>query len=230
MERLRLRPRDAATLIIVDESGTIPKILLGRRSAQLVFMPGKLVFPGGRVEADDLALAAGYRLSDVILERLLMQTTSRFGERHAAAAGLAAIRETFEEAGLMIGNAAPFATRREGWRRFAEASVAPDPAALVPLARAITPPGPPRRYDTRFFGVSAERIAFRLPFEERPDLEFDQLGWFSLDALSALELPGITRQVLSDIDVRLRDGSWRDPSIAMPFYRARNGRIIRDMI
>src|SRR5689334_18645559 len=48
-----LKPRDAATLIIVDRSGTQPKVLLGRRHEGLKFMAGKLVFPGGRMEAGD---------------------------------------------------------------------------------------------------------------------------------------------------------------------------------
>lgn len=230
MATARLRPRDAATLIIVDDTGSVPRLLFGRRSERLLFMPGKQVFPGGRVEADDLALASTYTLAEPTLRRLLARVPARFDVRRATACALAAIRETFEEAGAMIGSEASFATRRPGWRRFAEAGIVPDPSLLVPLARAITPPGPPRRYDTRFFGVSADRIALSLPFEKRPDPEFDSLGWFSLDALSELELPGITRQVLGDIDTRLRDGSWRDPSLPMPYYRRRQGRIIRDMI
>src|ERR1044072_1270005 len=65
-----LKPRDAATLIIVDRSGAQPKVLLGKRHAGLKFMAGKLVFPGGRMEpgdrkmpvASDLAADAGTRL------------------------------------------------------------------------------------------------------------------------------------------------------------------------
>ena len=45
-----LRPRDAATLIIVDNSSGEPRVLLGRRRLDMVFMPGRYVFPGGRVE------------------------------------------------------------------------------------------------------------------------------------------------------------------------------------
>src|SRR3954449_7220619 len=47
------RPRDAATLILVDRSGTIPKVLVGKRHDKVVFMPGKFVFPGGRADKDD---------------------------------------------------------------------------------------------------------------------------------------------------------------------------------
>ena len=47
------RPKDAATLILVDRSGAIPKVLVGRRHDKVVFMPGKFVFPGGRVDKAD---------------------------------------------------------------------------------------------------------------------------------------------------------------------------------
>ncbi len=48
-----VRPKDAATLILVDRSSTTPKVLLGKRHHKHVFMPGKFVFPGGRAEPND---------------------------------------------------------------------------------------------------------------------------------------------------------------------------------
>ena len=47
------RPRDSATLILIDRSGPVPKVLLGRRHERHRFLPGKFVFPGGRVEIQD---------------------------------------------------------------------------------------------------------------------------------------------------------------------------------
>src|SRR6201994_1711528 len=47
------RPVDAATLILIDRTGTIPKVLVGKRHDKVVFMPGKFVFPGGRVDKSD---------------------------------------------------------------------------------------------------------------------------------------------------------------------------------
>ncbi len=47
------RPKDAATLILIDRSGAKPKVLVGRRHDKVVFMPGKYVFPGGRVDKSD---------------------------------------------------------------------------------------------------------------------------------------------------------------------------------
>jgi 8-oxo-dGTP pyrophosphatase MutT (NUDIX family) len=51
-------PRDAATLMLIDRSGAKPKVLLGRRHAGHKFMPGKFVFPGGRIEAFDRVMPA----------------------------------------------------------------------------------------------------------------------------------------------------------------------------
>src|SRR5207302_2898469 len=48
-----VRPKDAATLILVDRSGRVPKVLLGKRHHGHKFMPGKFVFPGGRVDPAD---------------------------------------------------------------------------------------------------------------------------------------------------------------------------------
>jgi hypothetical protein len=48
-----IRPQDAATLIIVDRTGNAPKVLLGKRHHAAAFMPGKYVFPGGRVDLFD---------------------------------------------------------------------------------------------------------------------------------------------------------------------------------
>src|SRR3954465_6998126 len=51
-------PRDAATLMLIDRSGATPKVLLGRRHAGHKFMPGKFVFPGGRIEPLDRQMSA----------------------------------------------------------------------------------------------------------------------------------------------------------------------------
>jgi len=48
-----LRPRDAATLILVRQRGKIPEVLLGCRDAKHAFMPNRYVFPGGRVDPAD---------------------------------------------------------------------------------------------------------------------------------------------------------------------------------
>src|SRR5215469_17976728 len=97
-----LKPRDSATLILVDRSGELPKVLLGRRHERHRFLPGKFVFPGGRIEPADRLIAAAAALHEQHV-RKLMQRMRRPSLAKAAAFALAAIRETYEETGLMVG-------------------------------------------------------------------------------------------------------------------------------
>ena len=98
-----LRPRDAATLILVERSerGTA-RVLMGKRHAGHRFMPGKFVFPGGRVEPEDRRMAAAGALDPAVEEKLNARVR-RPSPGFARALALAAIRETFEETGLAVG-------------------------------------------------------------------------------------------------------------------------------
>src|SRR5215475_4588018 len=71
-----VRPKDAATLILVDRSGRVPKVLLGKRHARHKFMPGKFVFPGGRVDPADRRMTAARPL-DPATEAHLMKRLQR---------------------------------------------------------------------------------------------------------------------------------------------------------
>ena len=71
------RPRDAATLMLVDRSGTIPKVLVGKRHANVVFMPGKYVFPGQVVARDGYAEAVAERAPVWALKRRSAQEAGR---------------------------------------------------------------------------------------------------------------------------------------------------------
>ncbi len=97
-----VRPRDAATLILVDRTASPVKVLLGKRHHGHKFMPGKYVFPGGRVEALDRRIA-DKGLLDAPLEMRLKRKTQKPSSTLARALVVAAIRETFEETGLLLG-------------------------------------------------------------------------------------------------------------------------------
>src|SRR5450631_1430803 len=99
-------PKDAATLIVIDRSSAEPKVLLGRRNTRHVFMPGKFVFPGGRVDPSDRTMPVARPLQSDVARKLLIGTKMQT-ENDAQAIALAAIRETFEEAGLVIGASGP---------------------------------------------------------------------------------------------------------------------------
>lgn len=222
-----LTPRDAGSVIVVAMNGETPRLLMGRRAVSHVFMPGRAVFPGGRVERCDLAAAQNFSLRDEALARLSALTARRFDDRRAIAVALAAIRETWEETGVMIARPGAFEDAPGPWRAFADKGLRPDPTSLIPLARAITPPGHPRRYDARFFVTSDASIAHREPAP--PTDEFDHVEWHTLDSLEDLPLADITRQIIKDLHQRIVDGSWHRVPPTIPFYRHLRGRPVRDL-
>ena len=165
-----IAPRDAATLILLDRSGPTPKVLMGKRHHGHVFMPGKFVFPGGRVDATDRLMTVGAPLHPGAQAKLMLQIR-RPNPAKAQALALAAIRETFEETGLFLGQkrGEPPAAPDGPWSAFAEANIHPDLSSIHFVARAITPPRRARRYDTRFFTADASAIAHRIEGKVGPE-------------------------------------------------------------
>ena len=88
-----VKPRDSATLILIDRSEPVPKVLLGRRHERHRFMPGKFVFPGGRIEPMDRKMAFASSLDSQHVKRLMMHVSGPSLAK-AAAYALAAVRET----------------------------------------------------------------------------------------------------------------------------------------
>src|SRR3954471_13782256 len=135
------RPVDAATLILVDRSGSIPKVLVGKRHDKVVFMPGKFVFPGGRVDKDDYRVPCAAPIT-AELESNLAKGSPKTPPSRAKSLAIAAIREACEETGLCLGRRSEEKAKLEGgWKPFADAGLLPDPSSLFLIARAITPPG-----------------------------------------------------------------------------------------
>jgi 8-oxo-dGTP pyrophosphatase MutT (NUDIX family) len=210
--------RDAACVLVADMTGPEPKLLLGRRHADQVFLPDKWVFPGGRVEDDDRHLAN--RFSDPFSPADLAHEIKPFA--------LAGIRELFEETGLLIGSERPLLEPSPAWRTFVAAGYAPAPARLLPLARAITPPGRVRRYDTWFFLASKDALSLDVA---ATDGELLNLGWFTLPEAENLDLTNITRLVLNDLGLRLQTGSaLQDANESLPFYYSDGSAFRRDLI
>ncbi|MCL2716469.1 MAG: NUDIX hydrolase, partial [Alphaproteobacteria bacterium] len=96
------RPRDAATMILVDRASPQPRVLVGRRHDNVVFMPGKFVFPGGRVDKNDHRIPIAAPIPPG-LEVNLLKGRPKISSARARALVLAAIRETCEETGLCVG-------------------------------------------------------------------------------------------------------------------------------
>jgi 8-oxo-dGTP pyrophosphatase MutT (NUDIX family) len=221
-----LRPRDAATLILVDRSGATPKVLLGKRHDGLKFMAGKFVFPGGRVEPADRRMPAASPL-DAHAEARLMRRVSRPSSVHARALALAAIRETFEETGLLLGKRIETmpAVPDGPWDAFAKAGVLPDLAALHFIVRAITPPRRPRRFDARFFAADASAIAHRVDGIVSPDSELVELVWLPITEAKQLDMPTITQVALDELQARVAKGFGHD--LPSPFYRMLHRKFVR---
>ncbi len=224
-----LRPRDAATLIMVDTSTGEPRILLGRRRPDLVFMPGRYVFPGGRVDPGDRSIEAADELEVGNVRNLQEQMKGSASAKRARALALAAVREMFEEAGLLVGTPTqtPVVPASPAWHDFFALGYRPSLARLTFFARAITPPGRPRRFDTRFFCAPAEAIVHKVAIA---DGELSDLEWHSIAQARTLELPNITRVVLEDLGERIAAGALGNSNLPVPFYHRRAGAFHRDLI
>ena len=224
-----VRPKDAATLILVDRGGRVPKVLLGKRHHGHKFMPGKFVFPGGRVDPADRHMPVA-RLLDPVTQAHLMKRLQRPSAEKARAFALAAIRETFEETGLLLGvrGHATAKVPRGPWTAFAEANILPDLGALHFIGRAITPPGRPRRFDARFFTMDASAIAQRIDGVIGPDAELVELVWMPLADAKQLDMPAVTGVMLEELDARIADGFAHD--LPVPFYSMPRGHFRRDML
>ncbi|HEV2365204.1 MAG TPA: NUDIX hydrolase [Caulobacteraceae bacterium] len=208
-----VRPRDAATLILVRRDGPAPQVLLGRRHGGHDFMPGKWVFPGGRIDRSDFRAPHVGQLHPRVAARLERTTTPS----RARALALAAIRETFEEAGLLLGRPAPARIAVGPWREFLAQGAVPNLEPLDFVARAVTPPISPKRFDARFFMAPAEAL---ISLERGADCgELDEIAWFDLEQALKLDLPSVTRFVLREIPARLSEPHRPAPSLA--FRRGR---------
>lgn len=225
-----IRPRDAATLVIVDRVMGVPRVLMGRRRLDQVFMPGKYVFPGGRVDASDRTVESADELHPVEAAKLLLDMKGTPSQARARALAMAAIRETFEEAGLIIGAPAePPAKPLDppSWRDFFACGFRPKLSSLALFARAITPPGRPRRYDTRFFCISADEISHEV---ESSDGELSGLHWLTIEEARSLDLPAITRVMLEDLTDFLKVGNTGSGDALVPYYHHKNGTFRRELL
>ena len=171
-----VRPRHAASLIVYRGDGDDVSMLMGMRGATHRFMPNRLVFPGGAVDRADLDAPIATPLSPQT-EHLLRKNANA---RLAHGLGIAAARELHEETGLSLGTP-------------------PHLHALYLLARAVTPPPGPIRFNARFFVVDARHVAGTLG----GDGELEGLRYYAMREALALDLAMPTRRVLEQLRVWL---------------------------
>src|SRR5262249_36514964 len=157
-------------------------------------------------------------------------TGRRQSQDKACGLVLAAIRETFEETGILLGTKSRDLLRSPGgpWDAFVEHGVVPDLAPVHFIARAITPPARTKRFDTRFFAIDASRIAIRLDGVVGPDPEVTELVWHPIAAAARLDMPAITTAVLEELAARIAAGFSHD--LPVPFYRVLNRKRARSLL
>jgi len=212
--------RDAATVVLLRDHGDGLQAWLLTRVKQMVFAAGMSVFPGGRVDGADAELPFAPGAATAV--------AGRFGcdERQARALLGAAVRETFEETGVLL--SVP-AADLSGARTDVEAGrvsfgdllrandLVVDADALRPWARWITPPGETRRYDTHFFvaalpeGADAQDVttesseaSWIAPAEALEQAQRGERGLLppTIATLAALQPFGTVAEVLAAADSR----------------------------
>lgn len=158
-------PAAAATVVLLREGEGRPEVLLVQRNRATAFMGGAYVFPGGRVDPGDSDPALLAAVEGVDAETRLAEPG--LGGL-APALFIAAIRETLEEAGVLLGTVGSSRDDHDalrqamaGGRSFREAVVEAgarlDATRLHPFARWVTPAVERKRFDTRFFAAIVER-------------------------------------------------------------------------
>jgi 8-oxo-dGTP pyrophosphatase MutT (NUDIX family) len=129
---------------------------------------------------------------------------------------MSAVRETYEEAGLLIGHKGDFTTTRHDWKGFEQHGIRPSLEALRFVARAITPPGRVRRFDTRFLACWRDAAALELP-EGGPTDELEEIVWLPLAEAREADIPSITRTILEEVERRLADDPLLRAGGPVPF-------------
>lgn len=214
-----LRPRDAATLVLVRRRRGGAEVLLGQRHGGHAFMPNRYVFPGGRVDPSDSRVKPATPLRADVAVRLARHCSPA----RARALAIAAVRETFEETGLMLAKPAPdgkTVAGREPWDAFHARGLAPALDGLDYIFHAITPPGRPRRFNARFFMADAEALSGDIAGSG----ELGDIKWLAIRDALELHIPDITQHVLVEAERLLKSPPAPDPDRSVPFYRTLRGR------
>jgi len=193
-----VRPRHAASLVLTRQRSGVTQILMGRRPARAVF-PAAYVFPGGRLDKSDETIAPGAPLT----ERTLNELCARGGCTPRLAQGLAtaAIRETFEETGLLLASPGQTGSSESAWTEFAK--------------QGITPASAPVRFHARFFLADGDSLTGDL----KSNGELLDLDWYALANTLSLPVIDVTKFILTEL-VQAEQGITR----ATPFFRYRRNK------
>jgi len=214
------RPKKASTIILWKGPRDNPQILMGQRAKRHDFMPSVYVFPGGRVDrADSYAGSIGQ-----ISARTKNIIEAAYSPRQARALLLAAVRETYEETSLMLGQEAESARnlKHKSYDAFRAAGQLPDISGIEVIGRAITPPRRHKRFDTWFF---ARDMNGKGALETSDSHELLNVNWFTLAQIGDLKTHIATETMLK---VMTRFLAQDNPSPKVFFMRRKGGKFITD--
>ena len=186
---------------------------MGQRHPSHKFLPQRYVFPGGRVDGQDGRVRSASEMHPAVAAQLA-RTAPRGRSRSIA---VAAIRETFEETGLIIADRDPLPHRPapKGWEGFFSGGYAPALHRLEYIARAITPVFRPMRFDARFFLVRAEVVAGDL----KGSGELENLEWIPIANTPDFELARVTRNVLIYAERLIMKPPRQSKSRTIPYFK-----------
>lgn len=193
-ERRIIQPVDAAGLVLFRQGAEGPEVLLGRRHRRSGFLPDIYVVPGGRVDAGDCRRSG---FAEDLNPHVVAQLRPASGGRPPLAFARAAIRETYEETGLLLsgsGSAEAFPSKAPIWQAFAARKRRPGFDLLDFVCRAITPTRSRRRYNTRFFLADGAMVSGEIAGNG----ELEDLGWRPLAELKRLAIVDVTEFVLAE--------------------------------
>ena len=182
-------------------------------------MPNRYVFPGGRVDPSDSRVAPATNLAPDVADRLQKNCSPA----RARALAVAAVRETYEETGLMLADKMPRglqASKRPGWSDFTERGLGPALANLDYVCRAITPPGRPRRFHARFFMADAVFAKGEI----KSSGELLDIKWVPLAEAITLPIPSITGQVIEEVMNLIEHPPSSNKVRTIPVYQRHHGQ------
>jgi 8-oxo-dGTP pyrophosphatase MutT (NUDIX family) len=214
-----VRPRDAASLILLRGEGHDLELLAGRRPGHVKFMPGVWVFPGGAIDPEDR-------------RKWRVETGGEHLPPRLVRCARAALRETWEEVGVLVG-------RREDHpplpaslgmtpieTAYAERGIAASLDVLTYVGRAITPTPVFRRFNTRFFLADASAV-FGDPVSTD---ELEDVGWHPVGRRPLAPFRDVTQFMLSQA-IALREGSAaREAPLLCTVGKIRRIRVCREAI
>jgi 8-oxo-dGTP pyrophosphatase MutT (NUDIX family) len=172
-------------------------VLMGKRGSKARFKPGVYVFPGGIVERSDYRVSPKKQLKKASVK--LMAVGGSIKKANAIA--MAAVRESFEEAGLLFGEKGKLGTSsHKTWSEFSKRGMTPDLSEMDYIGRAITPSTQPIRFHARFFSIAYEKLVGSL----LGDGELEDLRWVKIDQSEGLEMMQVQKMIMDTLQLRLQ--------------------------